>query len=397
MVLFRLICVILLFALKVFGVYFAAVAAFTLLPRRKYVPAPCRTRFAVLTAARNEEGVVAGFVRSVKGQNYPAELFDVFVVPNNCTDGTERAARAAGAGILRCHGRVAGKGDALHQAFAKLMDRGYDAFVVLDADSTLAPDYLARLNDAFAAGALVCKSRTRVSNPSASPVAGCYGLFNASMDLVWNRPRAALGLSVKLVGSGFAVKREVLEKLGGWNTSTIAEDAEFASQLAQAGIRVTWVPEAVNYDEAPTDFLVSLCQRNRWISGIMQVGKRRLGALCRAEGPAPWLRADMTMFLLLPFAQGIAALLSAVLLLTGGTAGLPAFLGGLALSYLGGVGAAAVLTLCGGYGFAGMLPAILFFPVFTASWTPLQVLSLFHDTRRWSPIVHRGAVPAAVK
>lgn len=394
---FRLICAVLLFALKAFGVYFTVVALFTVLPRRSFFPAPYRTRFAVLAAARNEEGVISGFVRSVKAQNYPADLFDVFVIPNNCADDTEGAALAAGAEVIRCSGEIAGKGDALHQAFARLIGRGYDAFVVLDADNTLAPDYLARLNDAFAAGAEVCKSRMRTANPYASPVAGCYGLFNSSMDLVWNRPRAALGLSAKLVGTGFAVKREVLERLGGWNTATIAEDAEFASQLAQAGIRVTWVPDAVNYDEAPTGFLVSLRQRKRWISGIMQVGKRRLGELWRAECPAPRLRADMTMFLLLPFSQGIAALLTAALFLTGGAAALPAVLGGLVLSYLGGAGAAAALALCGGYDLAGMVPAILFFPVFTASWAPLQALSLFRDTRRWTPIVHRGTVPAAVE
>ncbi len=397
MTVFRLICLILMAALKLFGVYFTAAALFTVLPRREFLPAPYRTRFAVLAAARNEEGVIAGFVESVRAQNYPAELFDVFVVPNNCTDGTEGAALAAGAEIIRCRGLVAGKGEALHQAFEQLMGRGYDAFVVLDADNTLAPDYLARLNDAFAAGARVCKSRMRTANPLASPVAGCYALFNSSVDLVWNRPRAALGLSAKLVGTGFAVRREVLEELGGWNTSTIAEDCEFASRLAQAGIRVTWVPGAVNYDEAPTDFLVSLRQRKRWISGIMQVGKLRLGELLRADCPAPKLRFDMVMFLLLPFSQGIGALLGAALLLTGGPAALPAFLIGLPLAYLGGVGAGAALALCGGYDLAGMVPAILFFPIFTASWAPVQVLSLFRDTRRWVPIAHRGAVPAAVK
>ncbi len=393
---FHFLLTVLLFGLKVFGVYFTVMAAFTLLPHRKFRPAPYRTRFAVLTAARNEEMVIANFVRSVKAQNYPAGLFDVFVVPNNCTDDTEGAALAAGAEIISCRGCVESKGDALHQAFEQLMGRDYDAFVVLDADNTLAPDYLARMNDAFAAGARVCKSRMRAANPYASPVAGCYGLFNAAMDLIWNRPRAALGLSAKLVGTGFALRREVLEELGGWNTSTIAEDCEFAAQLAQAGIRVTWVPGAVNYDEEPLDFATSLRQRKRWVSGIMQVGRRRLGELWAGECPNSKLRFDMTMFLLLPFSQAITALLTAAFLLTGG-AGLPTALGGLALSCLGSVGSAVVLTLYGGYDVRRMLPAILFFPVFTLSWTPLQVLALFHDTRRWSAIAHRGAVPAAAK
>ena len=295
--------------LKVFTIYFAVVALFMLKKRVRPRRAKPQTRFAVVVAARNEEAVIGGLVQSVLAQDYPPELRDVYVVPNNCTDGTEAAALSAGAKIIRCVGPVSGKGDALHQAFEKLLHQDYDAFVVFDADNTLAPDYLARMNDALLAGAKVCKSRTKASNPRASGVAGCYGLYNACFDLIWNRPRSACGLSAKLIGTGFAVHRKVLEDLGGWNTSTIAEDAEFAAQCAGAGYRVSWVPEAVNFDEEPTDFLLSLRQRKRWCSGIMQVAKRSAAGLWRDSAPDPMLRWDMTMFLLAPFAQAVSALL----------------------------------------------------------------------------------------
>ena len=146
---------ILSLCLKVFTIYFATVAVFALRRRKCRARVRPLTRFAVLAAARNEEAVIGGFVRSVLDQDYPEELRDVYVIPNNCTDGTEAAALAAGARVIHCLGKVSGKGDALHQAFAQLMDKGYDAFVVFDADNTLAPDYLARMNDAFAAGAMV--------------------------------------------------------------------------------------------------------------------------------------------------------------------------------------------------------------------------------------------------
>lgn len=390
----------LLFGLKIFTVYFTVVALFTLRPRRSWPHAAPKIRFAVVAAARNEEAVIADLIHSVQRQEYPPELVDVYIVPNNCTDGTEAAALSAGAQIIHCCGRVSGKGDALRQAFAQLMPRGYDAFLVLDADNTLAPDYLARMNDAFVAGAMVCKSRTKAANPTAGAVAGCYGLYNTSMDLVWNRARAACGLSAKLIGTGFAVRREVLERLGGWNTVTIAEDAEFASQLAGAGCRVEWVPEAVNYDEEPTSFLVSLRQRKRWISGIMQVGKVRLGPLWREDCPKPFLRWDMTMFLLMPFSQAISALLLIagllVTLLSGDLSALLVYFSGLGLSWLGGLAVGATLSLLGGYGLKGMLPAILLFPIFTASWMPLQVISLFHDTKKWHAVAHHGRAPAAV-
>ena len=394
------ILLVLSLCLKVFTIYFAAVAVFTLRRRRRRAQAKPQTRFAVLAAARNEEAVIGGFVRSVLNQDYPAELRDVYVIPNNCTDNTEAAARAAGANIIHCLGEVTGKGDALHQAFAQLMAKGYDAFVVFDADNILAPDYLARMNDAFAAGAMVCKSRTKAANPAAGPVAGCYGLYNACFDLIWNRPRAACGLSAKLIGTGFAVHRSVLEDLGGWNTSTIAEDAEFASQLARAGYQVAWVPEAVNYDEEPTSFRVSLHQRKRWCSGLMQVARRTLPALWQGESPAPLRRWDMTMFLAAPFSQAVSAILLLLGVLTsfaqGDTLGLLVMAGSFALYLAGGMALGAALCLIGGYGLWGMGRTILIFPVFMASWLPLQVISLFKDTKKWKPIAHGGVCPQQI-
>ena len=387
-------------SLKLFTVYFAAVVIAGLLRRRpRYPRATPKTRFAVVVAARNEEAVIADLVYSVRNQRYPRELADVYVVPNNCTDFTEAAAASAGAHIIHCLGPVRSKGDALHQAFTQLLPKGYDAFLVLDADNTLSPDYLARMNDAFAAGAMVCKSRMAAANPTAAPVAGCYALYNALFDLIWNRPRAALGLSAKLVGSGFAVRREVLERLGGWNTATIAEDAEFAAQLAQAGYQVEWVREAVNYDEEPTDFRLSLRQRRRWCSGVMQVAKRRLVPLWRKDSPAPRLRWDMTMFLLAPFTGSVSALLLAGSLLagvlTGDMAGVTVCLGSMCLAWAGGVVLGAALCLLGGYRLRGMTAAAALFPVFLFSFLPLQVISLFWDTKQWQAVPHRGGARVA--
>ena len=382
------------FSLKIFTIYFAAVAAFALLRRQRFPAAPPQTRFAIVIAARNEEAVIGNLIYSLQNQDYPAELRDIYVVPNNCTDFTEAAAAAAGANILHCLGPVSSKGGALHQAFAQLMPQGYDAFLVFDADNVLAPDYLARMNDAFASGAMVCKSQTRAGNPSASAVAGCYGLYNVCFELIWNRPRAACGLSAKLVGTGFGFRREVLEKMGGWNTSTIAEDAEFAAQCARAGFRVSWVPDAVNYDEEPTSFRVSLRQRHRWCSGVMQVAKQNIGKLWQSDVPRPMLRWDMTMFLLAPFTQAVSGMLLICSVLFGFLDGDPAaaltVLCGLGLYCAGGMALGVILCVLGRYPLQDMTRSILFFPVFMASWLPLQIISLFRDNTQWRQVAHRG-------
>ena len=47
--------------------------------------------------AHNEEAVVANLVESLKHQDYPKELYDIYVIADNCTDKTAEVARKAGA------------------------------------------------------------------------------------------------------------------------------------------------------------------------------------------------------------------------------------------------------------------------------------------------------------
>ena len=104
-------------------------------------------------------------MESLKKQDYPDALYDIFVIPNNCTDDTESEALCAGAKIFRCFEPVRCKGDALHEAVAWLLPQRYDAFCVFDADNVADEQFLARMNDAFCAGAQVCKGAMRAKNP----------------------------------------------------------------------------------------------------------------------------------------------------------------------------------------------------------------------------------------
>ena len=68
--------------------YQAVYLAVSLCRRQKVFTAKKNHRYAVLIAARNEEAVIAQLIESVRGQSYPSELVDIFVVADNCTDRT---------------------------------------------------------------------------------------------------------------------------------------------------------------------------------------------------------------------------------------------------------------------------------------------------------------------
>ncbi|MBR7142467.1 MAG: glycosyltransferase family 2 protein [Clostridia bacterium] len=383
--------------ISLFLSWFALLALFAVKRRPPYFPAPPQTRFAVVIAARNEEQVIGNLVASLLKQDYPHELFDVFVVPNNCTDRTAQAALEAGAYILPPTAPVLSKGDALGQVLPSLCQKPYhyDAFCFFDADNVVDSHFLAEMNRAFCAGARVAKGRNEAKNPYDSWVSGCYATYFGLINLFYNRARANVGLSAKLVGTGMAVSRQCLEDLGGWNTQTITEDADLAAQCAAAGEQVFWVPNAVTYDEEPNSFRLSLTQRCRWTSGIMQVAGIRLASLLKGKKEHFWLRFDAVMNLLAPFLQALSPLLSvfslllhACLIPTLLPSAVLAGLTGLALSYLGGmVGALTVTCLCGRK-VRRMWKGIIGFPIFLASWMGINVYSLFRKTTVWKEIHH---------
>jgi len=386
--------------LKAASLWFLVVALFALRKPEPYAVCKPRTRFACLVAARNEETVIGALVESLRAQDYPNALYDIYVIPNNCTDDTEAAALAAGARIFRCFERVSCKGDALHEAVAWLLPQGYDAFCVFDADNIVDAQFLARMNDAFCAGAQVCKGAMRAKNPYDSWLSGCYGLYFTLFDTFFSRARMSCGLSSKLVGTGFAVRRTVLERFGGWNTSTIAEDAEFSAQCASRGIRIHFVPAALTYDEAPNGFAVSLRQRRRWCSGIMDAAGKMDAALVSAlRGSAPMRALDALLLVNAPFMQLLSLLpllLAFISALMRGTIAAFAWTGALSLAAgaLGLAAFAALLAVLGGYRDRRIVRTVLGFPLFMAAWLPLQVVSFVCRTRRWQPIAHTRAVRA---
>ena len=101
-------------------------------------------RYAAIISARNEEEVIGDLIRTLKEQNYPKELLDVYVVADNCTDDTAGVSRKAGAIVYERFNKVqVGKGYALDWLFKRIFaDKGeqtYDGFFVFDADNLVDP------------------------------------------------------------------------------------------------------------------------------------------------------------------------------------------------------------------------------------------------------------------
>ena len=60
-------------------------------------------RFAVIGCAHNEETVIGMLVESVFATSYPKNMYDIYVICDNCTDGTADAVRRSGGIAMERH------------------------------------------------------------------------------------------------------------------------------------------------------------------------------------------------------------------------------------------------------------------------------------------------------
>lgn len=244
------------------------------------------SRFAVLIAARNESAVIGQLIDSIKAQDYPAELVDVYVVADNCTDNTAAVAAAHGATVYKRQNLAqVGKGYALNFLLAKLAqerpEAQYDGFFVFDADNLLDPHYISEMNKVFSNGCPVVTGYRNAKNFGDNWISAGYGMYFLRESEYLNRPRDYLGSSCAVSGTGFLFSSELLEKVGGWHYFALTEDLEFTLDLIGRGEKIAYCNTAILYDEQPTGFKQSVVQRARWMRGLMQIMSRNGSTLLR--------------------------------------------------------------------------------------------------------------------
>ena len=229
-------------------------------------------RFMAIIPAHNEENVIANLVESLKNQNYNKDLYDIYVIADNCTDNTAKIAKEAGAIVYERFDRVnKTKGFALNWFLQQKIkeDAPYDAICIFDADNIVDKDFIKNMNKKLCQGEDVVQGYRDIKNPTDSWVTAGYALFYWTMHRFYHLARYNLGLSPLLNGTGFMVRFDVL-KPNGWDTETLTEDIEFSLKRIIKGKKLGWATDAIVYDEQPVGFKQSWSQRSRWTVGHIQ-------------------------------------------------------------------------------------------------------------------------------
>ena len=243
-------------------------------------------RYAVLICARNEQRVIGDLIASLRGQTYDQSLLSIFVLADNCTDDTADVAREAGAIVFpRSNDKLVGKGYALDYGLKAIWeqyaDRDYEAFFVFDADNVLDVNYFREMNATFDNGAKASTSYRNSKNFGSNWISAGYGVWFLREAKFLNQARLTLNTSCAVSGTGFFIAADILKAAGGWKWHLLTEDIEFSAASIIDGVRISYCPTAVLYDEQPITFRDSWNQRFRWAKGFYQVFAHYAGRLVK--------------------------------------------------------------------------------------------------------------------
>ena len=355
-------------------------------------------RFMTIIPAHNEEKVVVNLIESLKKLDYPKDLYDIYVIADNCTDKTAEVAKKAGAIVYeRFDEAHKTKGHALQWFLAQKIEENapYDAFCIFDADNIVDENFLKVMNKKLCQGEEVVQGYKDIKNPSDSWVSAGYAIFYWTMHRFYHLARYNIGLSPLMNGTGFMVKFDVI-KPQGWNTKTLTEDIEFSLKRIIEGKKLGWARDAIVYDEQPVGFKQSWTQRSRSTVGHMQCLKEYTKPLAEAvvknktvmnfDGLLYMLGTTPMLILTL-----VLVIVNIVLFATGAMTGLdftiqmlkyiiPTLL---VLPFMG-----LVVLYLEKKPIKPMIKGLLTYPIFMGSWLLINIKCLFKRDTEWKKIDH---------
>lgn len=247
------------------------VAALLPAPRRSRAPSTARPiAVAFVVPAHDEQAGIRDCIASLRACATDGEPTRIVVVADNCSDDTESTALAAGAEVLVRHDDARrGKGFALEHAFERLLAEGVEVVVVVDADSRVDADLLRDVRNAVRDGCQAVQARYEVANPDASMRARLAHVAWLAFNVLRLRGRERLGVSVGILGNGFALTAETLRDVP-YAAHGLVEDLEYHLMLVRAHKRVHYLPSTTVRAAAPTGAGAMASQRSRWDGGRLR-------------------------------------------------------------------------------------------------------------------------------
>ncbi|MCR8487435.1 MAG: glycosyltransferase family 2 protein [Crenarchaeota archaeon] len=229
-------------------------------------------RVSIIIPVKNGEKVLPRLMNSLLKLDYPLEKMEIILIEDGSTDKSYELclnyAEKYPSLIKVIHRDTSrGKSDAL--VYATKYASG-DVLAIFDVDSVIEPGTLKRaVKYLKGSDVAAIQGRTISINANYNFLTGLVFLEEACYSIMLEG-RNILGLFVPLTGNCMFIRREYLERVGGWNSESLVEDVELSVRFLSKGFRVLYNYEIEIYQEAPSSLKDLYKQRKRWYRGFIE-------------------------------------------------------------------------------------------------------------------------------
>lgn len=209
-------------------------------------------------------------------------------------------------------------------------------------------------------------------------------------------------------GNCGAVRRDVLNVIGGFTPGLLGEDLELTWRVRKAGFKVAFQPHALVFAEVPASARSLWQQRVRWARGYLQTAKlhRTMLGNPRYGVVGPYLAFNMISMVVAPILQMLALVLLVIIAACGGSSafGLPVTILSWVLLVLPLISVTIAAALDGSLKDLRFIYILLAMPVYSLAMNLVLVTALVQELRnapsRWnkfsrSGVSSRDGVPAS--
>ena len=225
-------------------------------------------KVSIIVPAYNEEESIADCIESLKGIDYPKDLYEAIIVNDGSIDKTADIVRKriSKSFILVDNGKNKGKAESLNQGIS--MAKG--AYIAcMDADTIVPGDILRKTLPYFKdgkVGSVTVSVEVRFAKNFLQKIIRLEYILGLSLFL----KIFSLFNCVHVTPGPFSVYRKsLLDKIGYFDPSNITEDLEIAYRIHKSGCKIANCMSPAVHTVTPHDIKGLYRQRRRWYSGAL--------------------------------------------------------------------------------------------------------------------------------
>lgn len=248
---------------------------------------------SIIIPAHNERSVLPNTLKTIFSSNYPKKLFEVIVVDDGSIDGTAKVAKNFPVKLIKNKTNL-GKVASLN---AGIKNASHDVIITTDADTEFAKDTIENLAKHFydqnvgAVAGYYKVPKNIFSNLSLKNLKTFLLLKFQSLEyltfLLARRRQAAFDAVMVVPGAIGAFRKDVLEKIGGFDSQMLVEDYDATIKIHKAGYKVVCEKEALAWTKPPMNLHELIKQRVRWYRGGFEILSKHSDIIATRHGFVP--------------------------------------------------------------------------------------------------------------